>query len=149
MHSREQKQTRTHRSLDIPTLRSHGTFWPSCMYCMYPFDKCTTLGEKQSICDVFRATELHHPAVPRSVLCADSYYLQGQPFLCSIKGDRFKALTDRLQEKVRQSGEWYSLHNEMMVHHYSNNRIVRHKTLLTNALVCNKSMKQSKYRPRG
>ena len=83
---------------------------------MYPFDKCATLGEKQSICEVSKwATELHNPAVPRSVLCADSYYLdnaarshlmnEAQPFLCSIKSDGFKALTARLQEKVRQPGE--------------------------------------------
>ena len=42
---------------------------------MYPFDKCTTLGEKQFICDVFMwASKLHNPAFRRSVLCADSYY---------------------------------------------------------------------------
>ena len=83
---------------------------------MYPFDKWTTLGENKSICDVFMwASKIHNPVFRRSVLCADSYCLDnssrpqlvdsGQPFFCSIKSDHFKALTDRLQEKVKQPGE--------------------------------------------
>ena len=53
--------------------------------------------------------------------CADSHYLDnssrpqlvdaGEPFLCSIKSDCFKALTDCLQEKIKQPSEWYGLHN--------------------------------------
>ena len=54
---------RTHRSLP-----SHLCFrmeTPSLLVCIgiYPFDKCPTLGEKQSVCDVFKgATEVHNPA---------------------------------------------------------------------------------------
>ena len=45
----------------------------------------------------------------------------------SIKNDRFKALTDRLQEKVKQPGEWYGLQNalsaKVMIHHLTIRRI--------------------------
>ena len=144
-------------------VRMEASGLPVCIG-MYPFDRCTTLGEKQSVCDVFMwASKLHNPALGRSILCADSYYLDNssrpqlmeaeQPFLCSIKNDRFNVLTDCLQEKVKQPGEWYGLHNtstrEVMIHHYAKDGNVQRKTLLTNALVCNRSEKQSPFRPPG
>ena len=36
-----------------------------------------------------------------------------------------------------------------MIHHYSANRNVLRKTLITNALECNKSEEQSRFRPTG
>ena len=124
---------------------------------MYPFDKCTTLGEKQSICDVFMWVSKIH--LDDRALCRFYYWdNSSRPQLvhagqCSIKSDRFKALTDRLQEKVKQPGERYGLRNalsgQVMIHHYSTDRNVLRKTLLTNALECYKSEKQSRFRPPG
>ena len=82
------------------------------------FDECTTLGEKQSNCDMFKwATD------STTLLFPDLYFVnhdnasrphfmnEALPFLCSIKNDHFKAFTDRLRERRAWPGEWYGLHN--------------------------------------
>ena len=104
---------------------------------MYFFDNCTTLGEKQSLCDVFMwARKLHNPCI--STIRALRRFILPD----SIKNDRFKALTDRLQEKVKQPGEWYGPSKRVKREsndtplNYSTDRNVLHKKLLTNALEC-------------
>ena len=65
----------------------------------------------------------------------------------TVKNDHFKALTDRLQEKVKQPDEWYGLEWASNDSHYSTDRNVLQKTLLTNALECNKSEEKTRFRP--
>lgn len=143
--------------------RLAGSGLPICLG-MYPFDKCTTLGEKQKICDVWSwAIQLIGTPTPRPVLVADSYYLDNssrpllqekeQPYMCSIKGDRFKVMVDRVKAKVKQPGEWFALHNtrtgELLMHHFSRDDNVKRKTLLTNAMRVEETGKQSQFRPPG
>ena len=137
---------------------------PSCMY--WNWQEClrsmsvsvyTILGEKQSICAVFKwATE---PCCSR----VQVGYIAPQPCcspICTLRWfpprqcvtitlDEWSAAilvlhqkwlfqgshcdTDRLQEKVRQPGKRTG---EMMIHHYSKDGNVRRRALLRNALVC-------------
>ena len=141
--------------------RCHTSGLPICIG-MYPFTRCTTLGEKQKVCDVVNwAANLHNTSFPRSILVADSYYLDSasrpdlhsmnQRYLCSIKSDRFKNLQDSLAEHVKQPGQWYGKYNadtnEIMVRHYSRDSNVGVKTVMSNAFKLNKSAKQPSNRP--
>ena len=84
-------------------------FWPFNLHRNVSFCSCcTTLGEKQKVCNVVNWTaNLHNASFPHSVLVADSYYLDlhsmNQRYLCSIKSDRFKNLQDSLAEPEADS----------------------------------------------
>ena len=117
------------RPLDVPAAcKSHTSGRPICNG-MYPFSRCTTLGEKRKVCNVVNwAASLHNASFPRSILVADSYYsdlhlvqISIQRYLCSIKSDRFKNLQDSLAEHVKQPGQWNGKYNaaarEIIVRH--------------------------------
>ena len=99
------------------------------------------------------AANLHNASFPRSIIVADSCYLDSAPrpdlhsmnqrYLCSIKSDRFRNLQDSLAEHVKQPGQWYGKHNaatnEIMVRNYSRDSKVGVKTVMSNAFKVNKS----------